>query len=187
MVRDVYFLTLQPPYEEPGAPGPVNALIVHAATLLHPRLPQPDAGRMYRCLTEAPGRARGCLVPLSVLDWELAGGTLWRQVGDWQAVTRSLAGLARTKTLFESKPLVLTAPAVGLLSAPPGAEVRLITPDGVIVLGDAHRARLMSALASVLPEPAGHPPLWPGDGLLPPPPDPPAMPYRPCAGRSRVG
>jgi hypothetical protein len=29
---------------------------VHVRTLLHPALPQPDAGRVYRCLTEFPGR-----------------------------------------------------------------------------------------------------------------------------------
>jgi hypothetical protein len=45
------------PYESPDHPVPINATIVHALTLLHPAVPQPDGGRMYRCLTEFPGRA----------------------------------------------------------------------------------------------------------------------------------
>ena len=55
-MKKVYFLTVHSPYQEPDAPGPVNGLITHARTLLHPDLPQPDAGRIYRCLTEFPGR-----------------------------------------------------------------------------------------------------------------------------------
>ncbi|MET7997892.1 hypothetical protein ABZU76_44115 [Amycolatopsis sp. NPDC005232] len=60
----------------------INATVVHAKTLLHPRVPQPDDGRMYRCLTEAPGRVAGSLVPLCTLTFELAGGQLWPQVAD---------------------------------------------------------------------------------------------------------
>ena len=56
MVKDVYLLAMHDPYDEPGAPVPVNGVIVHARTLLHRDLPQPDAGRIYRCLTEFPGR-----------------------------------------------------------------------------------------------------------------------------------
>jgi hypothetical protein len=40
MVKDVYLLTMHEPYDEPGAPAPVNGVIVHALTLLHPDLPQ---------------------------------------------------------------------------------------------------------------------------------------------------
>jgi hypothetical protein len=50
-VRDVHLLALHEPYESPEHPVPINATIVHALTLLHPHLPQPDGGRMYRCLT----------------------------------------------------------------------------------------------------------------------------------------
>ena len=63
MVNDVYFLTVHEPYQIPGAPAPVNGVIVHALTFLHPGLPQPDASQIYRCLTEFPGRTPGCLVP----------------------------------------------------------------------------------------------------------------------------
>ena len=43
MVKDVYFLTVHEPYRMPGAPAPVNGVIVHALTFLHPGLPQPAA------------------------------------------------------------------------------------------------------------------------------------------------
>src|ERR1700720_3568270 len=96
MVKDVYLLTMHDPYDEPGAPAPINGVIVHAATLLHPDLPQPDAGRIYRCLTEFPGRTPGCLVTLSDLNAELDGGRLWPQVADWNAVITALITLTRT-------------------------------------------------------------------------------------------
>ena len=51
-------------------------MITHARSFLHPDLSQPDGGRVYRSLTEAPGRVPGCLVPLSELDYELCGGRL---------------------------------------------------------------------------------------------------------------
>jgi hypothetical protein len=41
---DVYFLALHEPYSAREHPVPINATIVHALTLLHPSLPQPDGG-----------------------------------------------------------------------------------------------------------------------------------------------
>lgn len=96
MVQDVYLLMLHEPYESPGHPVPINAMIVHAQTLLHPSVPQPDGGRMYRCLTEFPSRTPGCLVPLSTLTFELDGGRLWPQVADWEAVQAAVVSLGRT-------------------------------------------------------------------------------------------
>lgn len=55
-VEDVYLLMLHEPYASSEHPVPINATIVHALTLLHPAVPQPDGGRMYRCLTEFPSR-----------------------------------------------------------------------------------------------------------------------------------
>jgi len=179
MVRDVYFLTVHEPYDEPGAPGPVNALIVAAATLLYPDLPQPGAGRVYRCLTEFPGRAPGCLVPLSELDRELDDGRLWPRVADRQAVIGALVALARDPGRCESMPLALRPADAELLAAASGRPVHVITPEGVSVLGDPERGRLLASLASGLPGIAGGPPLWPGDGLIDPPDDPAVMPYRP--------
>ncbi|HTR92366.1 MAG TPA: hypothetical protein VMI73_11555 [Trebonia sp.] len=78
MPQDVYFLTVRasPPGLLLHAPAGAlaAAVITHARSFLHPDLPQPDGGRVYRCLTEAPGRTPGCLVALSGLDYELCGG-----------------------------------------------------------------------------------------------------------------
>jgi hypothetical protein len=79
-VEDVYLLILREPYQSAENPVPLDATIVHALTLLHRAVPQPDDGRMYRCLTEFPSRVPGCVVPLSTLTFELDGGSLWPQV-----------------------------------------------------------------------------------------------------------
>ena len=73
VIDHVNFLTVrQPPLHRSLTDFPLAAaVIVHARTFLHPALPQPDAGRVYRCLTQFPGRVPGCLVPLSDLDYEL--------------------------------------------------------------------------------------------------------------------
>jgi hypothetical protein len=92
------------PLEDPGAPAAVNGLIVHALTLLHPRLPQPDGGRMYRCLTEFPDRVPGCLVPLSTLNYELDDGRLWPDVADWQHVTSTLVHFTKTRGFCPTNP-----------------------------------------------------------------------------------
>lgn len=96
-VQDVYLLTLHEPYRAPNHPVPINATIVHALTLLHPVVPQPDGGRMYRCLTEFPGRTPGCLVPLSTLTFELDGGALWHRIGDWERAVEAVVHVARNQ------------------------------------------------------------------------------------------
>jgi hypothetical protein len=90
-------------------------VVVHALTLLHPDLPQPDAGRVYRCLTEFPRRAPGCLVPLSTLDYELGDGRLWPQVADREAVTGGLVELTRAPGRCDSLPLTRLPYEVTLL------------------------------------------------------------------------
>src|SRR5260370_40912427 len=85
-VEDVFLLMLHEPYASSEHPVPINATIVHALTLLHPAVPQPDGSRMYRCLTEFPSRTPGCLVPLSTLTFELDGGLLWPEIADWKRV-----------------------------------------------------------------------------------------------------
>jgi len=85
-----------------------------------PDLPQPDAALMYRCLTEFPGRAPGCLVPLSTLGCELRGGRLWRTVADWPRVLHALAGLTRAG-IISHLPLALTPDQSALLAADPYA------------------------------------------------------------------
>src|SRR6266480_6135867 len=95
--EDVYLLALHEPYESPEHPVPINATIVHALTLLHPAVPQPVGGLMYRCLTEFPVRTPGCLVPLSTLTFELDGGRGWGLIGDWESVVESVVRLTRAK------------------------------------------------------------------------------------------
>ena len=172
MVKNVYFLTVHSPYEDPDAPGPINGLIVHALTLLHPELPQPDAGRMYRCLTEFPGRTAGCLVPLSTLNYELDDGRLWPQVADWRAVGSALLMLSRAPGRCEAMPLILDPIEAALLATGPFAPV----PPG---RGIPERHQVLDSLASRLPEATGEPPLWPGDNLISPPDQPAVMPYLP--------
>lgn len=172
MVKDIYFLTVHEPYAEPGAPGPVNGVIVHALTLLHPDLPQPDGGQIYRCLTEFPGRTPGCLVPLSTLNYELDDGRLWPQIADWLTVVRALIKLARTPGRCDALPVVVHPLSASLLATGPFAPV----PPG---LGIPARSQLLDTLASMLPEATGAPPLWPGDNLIPPPEQPADLPYQP--------
>jgi hypothetical protein len=129
MVENVYFLMVHEPYEDPGAPAQVNGLIVHAAALLHPSLPQPDAGRVYRHLTEFPGRRTGCVVPLTQLKHELDDGRLWPRVTDWKTLTATLIALSRTAGLWESMPTVIEGTSIDLLLTAPGQPAHLIT-DG---------------------------------------------------------
>ena len=93
-VEDVYLLMQHEPYASSEHPVPIDATIVHALTLLHPAVPQPDGGRMYRCLTEFPSTTPGCLVPLSTLTFELDGGLLWPEIADWKRVVDAVVRLA---------------------------------------------------------------------------------------------
>ncbi|WP_433688277.1 hypothetical protein ACQP0I_06730 [Micromonospora carbonacea] len=115
---DVHFLALHEPYQSPEHPVPINATIVHAKTLLHAALPQPDAALIYRCLTEFPDRRPGCVVPLSTLTHELDGGAGWSQVGDWEAVVNGLVRLTR-KRECDGMPLGLPTMAATLLGHGP--------------------------------------------------------------------
>ncbi|MFE0797129.1 hypothetical protein [Streptomyces mutabilis] len=76
-------------YPPPGQE--INTSLVDAATLLHPRVRQPDGARIHERLTR--GRRPGEIVPLAMLAHELEGGRLWPQVGDWQAATADLLQL----------------------------------------------------------------------------------------------
>jgi hypothetical protein len=169
MIKDVYLLAIHEPYDEPGAPAPINGVIVHALTLLSRDLPQPEAGRIYRCLTEFPDRTPHCLVPLSTLNYELDDGRLWPQIAsDWRGVIRALVALTRIPGRCESRPLAFPEIEAGVLAAGPFDPA----PPG---FGDRLRYELLAMLAEDLPGD----PLWPGENLVPPPADPPVMPYWP--------
>jgi hypothetical protein len=175
----VYLLVLHEPYESAEHPVPVDATIVHALTLLHPLVPQPDGGRMYRCLTEFPSRTPGCLVPLSTLTFELDGGRLWPQIADWQAVTDAIVHLSRTRAC-DAMPLGLPTVAAALLGAGPVTTVTVHSLDGGRqVVGGPERQGYIDDLADNVRAFAAEGPFWPGDGLTEPPAQPAVMPYQP--------
>jgi hypothetical protein len=79
---DVYLLFAHEPYY-PAAAREINTTVVAAASLLHPRVRQPDGARIHDRLVH--GRRPGEIVPLSTLTHELDGGARWPEVGDWEA------------------------------------------------------------------------------------------------------
>lgn len=181
-VADVYLLAVHEPYRSPQHPVPINATVVHARTLLHPDLPQPDGGRIYRCLTEFPGRTHGCVVPLSTLTYELAGGALWPQVAQWQSVIEALVALTQAGGC-DATPLGLKSPAEALLTNGPNTEVTVVDPFGERTkLGPRDRQREIAQLERSIREFVEGGPYWPGDALVAPPTLPTRMPYQPAGG-----
>ena len=188
-MRDVYFLIVHEPRPHPVSLGlPVNVVIVHALTLLRADLPQPGAARIYRCLTEFPGRIPGCVVPLSALTYELDDGRLWPQVADWQAVTNAVIRLAldpdHGQRPCRSFPLNVDYPYDALLAGGPYTVIRQDPAgdsydlDGPI-LGTSHRRAFLNLLADQVALQSPRPEAWAGGELIPVPVDPPAMPYQP--------
>lgn len=178
-VEDVYLLVLHEPYESPEHPVPINATIVHARTLLHSAVPQPDGGRMCRCLTEFPSRTPGCLVPLSTLTYELDGGLLWPQVADWERVVDAVVHLARAKAC-DAMPLGLPHVTAASLASGPHTEVNVHRPDGIrSTIGGRERQQYIDELTGYIANFPASGPFWPGDDLVAPPADPPVMPYKP--------
>ena len=188
MIEDVYFLTVRvaPPRRSLTEFPLAAAVIVHARTFLHPALPQPDAGRVYRCLTEFPGRVPGCLVPLSNLDYELCDGRLWPAVGDRARILAALAALTTSPGRCDSLELPLVPWDDGLLSGGPYSHNRLLEArDGdhtdliVTAEGTRERSQLLNGLTRSLRDATAGRAWWPGDGLVRPPCDPAVMPYQP--------
>jgi hypothetical protein len=179
VVEDVHLLTVHEPYRDVDHPGPINATIVHALTLLHPRLPQPDSGLVYRCLTEFPGRTPGCLVPMSTLTFELAGGRLWPRIADRQKVSDAVVDLARLQAC-DALPLGLSPDVESLLAGGPASTVTVHRPDGsALRLDGVDRQRHLDELTAAVRSFVAQAPFWPGDDLLPPPPHPRTLPYHP--------
>ena len=178
-IEDVYLLALHNPYESPEHPVAVNATIVHALTLLHPGVPQPDGGRMYRCLTEFPARTSGCVVPLSTLTFELNGGQLWSQVADWEAVVTALVRLSRDKEC-DAMPLGLPTAVSALLANGPATTITVYGPDGGrSLVGGRERDEYIRELAEAVRSFTRGGPFFPGGNLTMPPRDPAVMPYLP--------
>lgn len=178
-VEDVYLLMQHEPYTSSEHPVPIDATIVHALTLLHPAVPQPDGGRMYRCLTEFPSRTPGCLVPLSTLTFELDGGLLWPEIADWKRVVDAVVRLARDKAC-DAMPLGLPSVAAASLANGPYIEVNVYRLDGSrSTIGTRERQQYIDEFAGYLANFTASGPFWPGNNLIDPPTDPLVMPYKP--------
>ncbi|MGH3757410.1 hypothetical protein [Actinophytocola sp.] len=178
-VEDVYFLALHEPYSAPEHPVPIDATIVHARTLLHSRLPQPDGGLMFRCLTEFPDRTQGCVVPLSTLTYELDGGALWHKIGDWERVVEEVVRLSRERRC-DAMPLGLSSRATAVLGNGPYTEHTVLYIDGPQErLGPADRRAELDTLTRHVEDFVSRGPFRPGAGLIQPPSEPEVLPYRP--------
>jgi len=178
-VQDLYLLSLHEPFDAPGHPVPINATLVHARSLLHRVVPQPDGGRIYRCLTEFPGRAPGCVVPLSTLTFELAGGALWHRIGDWEQVVEAVAHLAASQQC-DAMLMGLPELTLALMRGGPTTVCTLYHPDGTrSCAGPADRQQRLGELTAQVRRFAADSPFWPGDDLVPPPSQPRTMPYKP--------
>jgi hypothetical protein len=187
MIEDVWFLMVRDPL------SPVRSLtdlpagmavIVHARTLLHPALPQPDAGRVYRCLTEFPGRVPGCLVAVSDLDYELCGGRLWADIADRHQVLSALARLTAGPHRCDCLFLSVWPRDAELLNGGPFSHWQVLTSTGgeayvAAAEGTAERRALLASLEQTVRCLAAGRDWWPGGNLLPPPQDPAVMPYQP--------
>lgn len=178
-IQDVYLLTVHDPYEAPEHPAPINGTIVHARTLLHPGVPQPDGGRMYRCLTECPVRTDGAIVPLSTLTFELDGGQLWPDIADWEAVSDAVVRLSRGRHC-DAMPLGLTQRMVVALANGPATVMDVYVPGrGKSVLTPRDREQYLETLSGHLRNFVATGPFWPGNDLVEPPADPKTIPFKP--------
>jgi hypothetical protein len=93
-VADCYLGLLLPPGPA-GEPEAGTILIVAPASLLHPRVPQPDGSLVYELLTGHPERQPGELVFVADLTGELRAWPhdTWATLGvDSDQVTRAVIG-----------------------------------------------------------------------------------------------
>ncbi|MFF4836964.1 hypothetical protein [Streptomyces sp. NPDC001315] len=163
---EVYLLFAHEAYYTAAAQE-INTSLVAAASLLHPRVRQPDGARIYDRLTR--GRRPGEIVPLATLTHELDGGTRWPEVGDWEAVTADLLQLIRNR---ECDALSLGLPDIAraLVCSGPHSEVRVYDPaaERHQAYGPAERIEVLVEVGRQLAWAEAGCALWPGDGLLVP-------------------
>lgn len=163
---EVYLLFAHEAYY-PAAAQEINTSLVAAASLLHPRVRQPDGARIYDLLTR--GRRPGEIVPLSTLTHELGGGALWPEVGDWEAVTADLLQLIGDRHC-DALSLGLPDIARALVCSGPHSEVRAYDPAAgrCQTYGPAERIEVLVEVGKQLAWAEAGCSLWPGDGLLAP-------------------
>jgi hypothetical protein len=170
---DVYLLFAHEPYY-PAAAQEINTTVVAAASLLHPRVVQPDGARIHDRLVR--GRRAGEIVPLSTLTHELDGGARWPEVGDWERVTEDLLQLVRGHHC-DALNLGLPEIARALVCAGPRSEVRTLDPASgrQRVYGPADRVGVLVEVGRHLARAEAGSPLWPGEGLQSPAGSPEAL------------
>ncbi|GHB74483.1 hypothetical protein GCM10010377_76180 [Streptomyces viridiviolaceus] len=146
----------------------INTSLVAAASLLHPRVCQPDGTRIHERVTR--GRRPGEIVPLATLTHELDGGALWPQVGDWAAITADLLQLTQDSAC-DALGLGLPPIARALVCSGPRSEVRAYDPttEGYQVFGPVDRSEVLVEIGRKLARTEAGRPLWPGDIPLPRP------------------
>jgi hypothetical protein len=164
---DVYLLFAHEPYYPGPGAQEINTTLVAAASLLHPRVRQPDGAQIHDRLTQ--GRQPGEIVPLATLTHELGGGADWPTVGDWESVTTDLLQLVREG---ECDALSLGLPEIAraLICSGPHSHVRAFdaAADEFIAYGPAERAAVLAEVDTFLTGLVAEQELWPGDGLLAP-------------------
>ncbi|MFE6335244.1 hypothetical protein ACFVOK_18805 [Streptomyces sp. NPDC057798] len=166
LTPDVYLLFAHEPYY-PDAAREINTTVVAAASLLHPRLRQPDGARIHDLL--ARGRRPGEIVPLSTLTHELDAGARWPEVGDWEAVTEDLLQLIRDHNC-DALSLGLPLIARALLCAGPHSQVvraHVGDTSRLTAYGPDDRGTILAEIDKVLTPLVAERALWPGDDLLP--------------------
>ncbi|MFF3617269.1 hypothetical protein [Streptomyces sp. NPDC002580] len=122
--RQVYLLFAHEAYH-PATAHEFNTSLVAAASLLHPRVRQPDGARIHDHLIR--GRRQGEIVPLSTLTHELDGGARWPEVGDWEKVTADLLHLIQDRAC-DALSLGLSHLARALVCSGPHSRVRAYDP-----------------------------------------------------------
>ncbi|MCX4993361.1 hypothetical protein [Streptomyces sp. NBC_00568] len=164
--RQVYLLFAHEAYY-PAAGQEINTSLVAAASLLHPRVRQPDGARIHDRLTR--GRRQAEIVPLSTLTHELDGGTRWPEVGDWEAVTADLLQLIQDGAC-DALSLDLPYIARALVCSGPHSRVRAYDPAAgrYQTWGPADRIEVLVEVGKQLAFAEAGRALWPGDGLLRP-------------------
>ncbi|GAX57781.1 hypothetical protein [Streptomyces olivochromogenes] len=165
---DVYLLFAHEPYYPGPGAQEINTTLVTAASLLHPRVRQPDGAQIHERLIQ--GRRPGEIIPLATLTHELNGGAGWPAVGDWESVTADLLQLVR---VGECDALSLGLPEIArvLICTGPHSHVRTYdaAANQFIAYGPTERAAVLAEVEMVLAPLVAEQALWPGDGLLPPP------------------
>ncbi|WP_331732596.1 hypothetical protein [Streptomyces sp. NBC_00989] len=164
---DVYLLFAHEPYYLGVGTQEINTTLVAAASLLHPRVRQPDGAQIHNRLTR--GRRPGEIVPLATLTHELGGGADWPTVGDWEQVTADLVQLVRTGGC-DALSLGLAEIARALVCVGPLSHVRVFdaTADQFIAYGPQERAAVLAKVDMGLSGLVAEREFWPGDGLLSP-------------------